>query len=193
MSNVNQGRHARLRISSLIGASLIVLVVGTAPALGDLSQTDLSAISANVQSALAGAAQGGPTALADAVKTATTSALGMYGAQNGPQVAAAIIADALADGAPPQAVGQGMAAAALGIGAPGSNTIADAVGGSGGADVLAAFDAALAGTPGGEALIAEADAAANKRTASALGITVGGGIGVGVGVGGGFCVNASCN
>jgi hypothetical protein len=167
--------------------------VSAAPAYADLSQTDLAAISASVQSALSGAAAGGPAAMADAVKTVTTSLLGQYGAQNGTQVAAAIIADALADGASPQAVGQGMGGAALSVGAPGANNIADAVGGGGGSDTLAAFDATVSGQPGGEALVAEADAAANKRKPSALGgVSVGGPSGGTTGVGGGYCVNPSC-
>jgi len=145
-----------------------------------------------VQSALAASASGGPAATADALKTATLTLLGQY-PQNGPEVASAIIADALADGASPQAVGQGLGEAALGAGAPGSNEIADAIGSDGDSEALAAFDTTVSGTPGGSALAAEADAAAQRRVPSAFGgVTIGGSVGGTVGAGGGACVTPSC-
>lgn len=193
MPNVNQ-QFARVRYSSLlVASSLFLLTAGTAPALADLSQTDLAAISTAVQGAVSGASQGGPAAMADAIKTVTDDLVGKFGNANCGQVAAVIVADALADGASPQSVGQGIGEAALTVGPPCSDQIADAVGSGGGAEVLAAFDAAVSGQPGGQKLADEADAAANKRNPSAFSVSVGGSVSGSVGVGAGFCVNASCN
>jgi len=185
-------RDVHPSLSSVIVSSMILFAAGTVGAkAADLSQDDLATISTSVQSALAAAASGGSAATAEALKTATLTLLSQY-PQNGPEVAAAIIADALADGASPQAVGQGLGEAALGAGAPGSNEIADAIGGDGDSETLAAFDTTVSGAPGGSALAAEADAAAQKRVPSAFGgVTIGGSVGV-TGAGGNACLTPSC-
>src|SRR5690242_13480692 len=97
-------RDVHPSLSSVIVGSMFLFAAGTVGArAADLSQSDLATISTSVQSALAASASGGPAATADALKTATLTLLGQY-PQNGPEVASAIIADALADGASPQAV-----------------------------------------------------------------------------------------
>src|SRR5215472_602326 len=89
--------------------SSAVLLAGAGQAAADLSQSDMAAISAAVQSALAGAANGGQAAQVDALKAVTMGLLGKFGADNDPQVVNAIVADALADGASQQTVDLAMA------------------------------------------------------------------------------------
>ena len=196
------GSMKRVYRAGLVASiSALAMVLATAPAFGDLSVTDLGAISTAVSSAVAtpspSSSAGTPSAPTQALTSLTTSSMGQYGPANGPTVASAIITDAVADGASPQSVGQAMGEAALAIGAPGSNDIAQAVGEDGDSEMLAAFDAAVAGAPGGAELQTVADNAGNKRqTNSSFGVNIGGGV-VGAGgpsIGGGIalCVNPSC-
>lgn len=92
------GRNLR----ALFLTSTAALLLSAGQALADLSQADQASIAQAVQSALAGAAN--PGAQADALKAVADSLLGKFGADNDPQVVAAIQADALADGASQQTV-----------------------------------------------------------------------------------------
>jgi len=184
------------RLGLVASVAAFTMMAATVPAWGDLSQADLGAIATAVASALASSSQGGPAAMASALASLTTTDVNQYGAANASIVASAIIADAIADGDTSTGVGQAMGQAALASGAPASNDIADAVGGSGNTELLAAFDASVSGAPGGAALEAEADDASYHRKAPLIGgVTVGGGVsGAGAGFGAGLavCVNPSC-
>jgi len=116
-----------------------------------------------------------------------------FGATEGKDVAAQIIADALADGATPKEIGEALAEAALELGAPMSTEIADAIGGLGDGETLAAFDAAVAASAGGAELASEADAYAERRRKPPIDVNVGGDIsGAGTGPNGSGCINPSC-
>lgn len=193
-------RHV-YRAGAVISISSFTMMLATAPALGALSESDLGAISTAVSNAIASSSSGGgQPALTQALTALTASSVNQYGAANASSVASNIMQDAIADGASPQSVGQAMGAAALAIGAPASNDIADAVGEGGGTDTLAAFDASVSGAPGGAELEAEADGAAGKRKHTAFGsVNIGGGVtgaggalGLGLGLGIALCVNPSC-
>jgi hypothetical protein len=159
---------------------------------------DPAAVSSAVTTAISGATANGPTAVTDAIKAATEAQLKAADPADAKTVLQDIIADALAAGATPQEIGQALAAAALELGAPMSTEIADAVGGSGDSETLAAFDTTVAASAGGAQLAAEADGHANQNQQGGPlgmgGISAGGGVsGAGTGVGGSGCVEATCN
>ena len=190
----------RVRRVAILGSVFsATLIVASAPAWGDLSETDQGAIATAVASGLASSASSGPVGTATALSTLTTTDIGQYGGANAEAVVALIIADALADGDSAQGVGLAMGQAALVIGAPAANGIAIAVGLSGNPELHEAFDVAVAGSPAGAELIAEADdAAGHKREQSMIGsVTVGGGdvFGAGPEFGPGLalCFDISCD
>lgn len=145
------------------------LWLSTTPTLADLSDSDLAAISNAVASALAGASPTGPNAVADALKTVIVGEITQNGPDNAQAISATIIADALADGAPAQSIGDAMGSAALALGAPSANEIADAVSTNGDVGMLQSFDAAVAASPSGGEIQAEEESTSNRRRALAIG------------------------
>ena len=183
--------------SSTIAIAALAAVVAFSTAAP--ATVDPSAVSSAVTTAIAGANSGGPSAITEAIKTATETQLHQFGPADAKAVLSDIISDAMAGGATPQEIGQALAEAALELGAPFSDDIAEAVGASGDSETLAAFDATVAASPGGARLAEVADANFGKNTpAGPLGVgavvSVGGGVsGAGVGANGSGCVETSPN
>jgi hypothetical protein len=178
-------------VGSLAGT--VALIIAGSSALADLSPDNASAISTSLSTALTAVTQPDNAAKAAAIQAQTSSLLGQFGPDSSEDVAAAIIVDALSDGASPQAVGTGLAHAALALGGSGGTAIADAVGRSGNADVLAAFDAALSDADNGDELEEEADASASVHFSGFGSVTIGGGVTATGGAGGAPCPHPSCS
>jgi hypothetical protein len=143
-------------------AGLCLLPFASTQAMASIAPGDASAIGSAVTTAITGAAPGGQSAITDAIKTAAETELKQYGPDNAKEVAADIIADALAGGATPQELGEALAEASLELGPPFSTDNADAVACAKDSETLGAFDVAVSGSPGGQQLAAEADAEAAK-------------------------------
>jgi hypothetical protein len=176
---------------SVVGT--VAFIIFGSSALAALSPDNASAISTSLSTALTAVTQPDNASKAAAIQAQATSLIGQYGPDNAEDVAAAIIADSLADGASPQAVGMGLAHAAVGIGGNGGTAIADAVGRSGNPDILAAFDAALADSANGDELEEEADASASVHFGGFGSVAIGGGVTAAGGAGGAPCPNPSCS
>ncbi len=184
--------NSAVALAALTAASTIF---AAAPAV---AAVDPAPISVAVTTAISGATPGGPAAVTSAIKTTIETELHQVNEVDAKAIIADIIADAMKAGATPQEIGQALAEAALDLGAPLSNDIADAVGGSGDSETLAAFDTTVAASAAGAQLAAEADAHANHNEAGGPlglgGISAGGGVsGAGTGPGGSGCVEATCN
>ncbi len=178
-------------VGSLAG-TVALIIVGSS-ALADLSPDNASAISTSLSAALTAVTQPDNTAKAAAIQSQTSSLLNQFGPDSAQDVASAIIVDALSDGASAQAVGTGLAHAALALGSNGGTAIADAVGRSGNPEVLAAFDAALSDADNGDELEEEADASASVHFSGFGAVTIGGGVTATGGAGGPPCPHPSCS
>ena len=143
--------------SVTLTTAMLMFTCTLAPAVADIGQSDLATISSAVAQALQTASSVGPSAEASALQPLIQADIGQYGPDNQKEVAATIIADALADGSAADSVGKAMAQAALALGKPASLEIAQAVGECGNPEVLAAFEEAVRGQPGGDELADEAE------------------------------------
>ena len=148
-------------LSSIATATLLTL---SAEAQAALSPDDLRAIQQEVASSLSAANTKNPgdiPTIAQQVDGLTESLIKKYGSGQAKDVAGAVVKDALDDGAPAEAVGRGMALAALNLGKPDGDAVADGVGRAGDASTLQAFNqnATASNTTEGTQLSQEAEQA----------------------------------
>ena len=185
----------KLRFSTI---ALVALTAGGAFTSAASAAVDPTAVSSAVSTAITGATPNGPPAVTVAIKATVEAELKQFGTADAKSVVTDLIADAISDGATPQEIGQALGQAALELGAPDSNAIADAVGGAGDSEILAAFDTTVASSVGGAELAAEADAHTGQNQPSgplAVGaVSAGGGVtGAGTSANGSGCVETSPN
>lgn len=185
----------KFRLSTI---ALVALAAGGAFTSAASAAVDPTAVSSAVSTAITGATPNGPPAVTVAIKAAVEAELKQFGTPDAKSVVTDLIADAISDGATPQEIGQALGQAALELGAPDSNAIADAVGGAGDSEILSAFDTTVASAAGGAELAAEADAHTGQNQPNGPltvgAVSAGGGVtGAGAGVSGSACVEASPN
>jgi len=133
-----------------------------------LSPDDTRSIQQSVASSLSAANvrnAGDIPTIAQELDGLTESLVKKYGSAEAKDVAAAIVSAALGDGAPPEAVGRGMALAALNLGKPDGDAVADGVGRAADSATLAAFNqnATASSTPEGTQLSQEAEQAQGEQ------------------------------
>lgn len=200
--------------------SVAVVAMTTVPAMAQISAGDLAAIGTAVANAISAAKAGLPAgatqaqidaAVAAAISSETTSLIGQYSSDDPMLVAEAIVTAAGDAGASDNAVGSGMASAALGEPPGIGKAIADAVGNTAKAGAVYAFEnTANNGTKQGSELADEAGSAQSVGAGRGNGNGLGGGqgnggnnngqgnggrdngFGNGGGGGGGGCSNPSC-
>ena len=159
-------RLRALLLSSV--ASAAALAAGSGAALAALSPDDTRSIQQSVASSLSTANvknAGDIPTIAQELDGLTESLVKKYGSAEAKNVAAAVVSAALDDGAPPEAVGRGMALAALNLGKPDGDAVADGVGRAADSATLAAFNqnATASSTPEGTQLSQEAEQAQGEE------------------------------
>ena len=129
----------RLRVALL---SFAVVVTGSVSAHATLSPDQQRAVEQGVASSLSTANTknaGDIGAIAQELSGLTETLIKKYGSAKAADITSAVVAAATSDGAPPEAIGRGLALAAVRLGKPDSDAIADGVGHAGNAATVAAF------------------------------------------------------
>jgi len=200
---------AKFAAIAMMSVAVTALSASTVGAAVDLSSADLSSINNAVAGAIASLETGLPpnatqaqidNAAANAISSETQALITKYGQTNPMLVAEAVIAAAVKANATANAIGTGMAEAALAENATTGLEIADAVGATGPTGAVGAFQttASAAGPTGltlADAALSYENIGAGPGGGGGNGGTQGffsGGGGLNGGGGGGGCRNPSC-
>lgn len=217
LMRMTKSQFAKFAAIAMFSVGAMTMSASTVGAAVDLSASDLSTISTAVSSAIASAkASLGPNAtsaqidaaIAAAISSQTQSLVTQFGQTSPMLVAEAVITAADQSGAPPSAIGTGMATAALAENSTTGLEIADAVGATAPRGAIRAFQATAdaSGSTMGQTLASAAgsyenvaaggrgNGGGNGNTQSFFGGAGGRGAGAGAGAGGGGggCRNPSC-